>query len=342
MSNHGSIEPVELAMRLEDSVPNARAVLQLACDQGAIAYDQVLQIYYLPPKISSQQARLGELEAKIESGLKAFCDVGEALREIQKDGLYKQLEYSTFEEYCLSRWGMKRDYAYKIIAAAEVMRNLYTIVDIGNPCAIVHTLPTNEAQVRPLTRLKTRDQQRDVWAEAVSTAPNGKITASHVQRTAQKHRIRQQKKSKNSASSHQESYNQGDLVLIQTRYDAEGEQKSHNGCIAVMISVGSTGGTIEVETKGERIRYMADDTKPIENPADKLREAVELLNKLYKREDLHRSHRAALQQYWQWLNLDEQDLDLVSHIWELYHTEKGNPENIRARVAEHFILSDRA
>jgi len=41
------------------------------------------------------------------------------------------------------------------------------------------TLPDNEAQARPLSQLEP-DQQREVWQEAVKTAPNGKITGAHV------------------------------------------------------------------------------------------------------------------------------------------------------------------
>src|SRR5258707_1813864 len=42
------------------------------------------------------------------------------------------------------------------------------------------TLPTNEGQARPLIGLEP-PQQRDVWQEAVETAPNGKLTAAHVE-----------------------------------------------------------------------------------------------------------------------------------------------------------------
>jgi hypothetical protein len=37
-------------------------------------------------------------------------------------------------------------------------------------------IPTNEAQVRPLTDLEP-EQQREVWLQAVDSAPMGKVTA---------------------------------------------------------------------------------------------------------------------------------------------------------------------
>jgi hypothetical protein len=48
-------------------------------------------------------------------------------------------------------------------------------------------LPANEAQVRPLTSL-TPDAQRAAWTEAVQTAPNGKLTAAHVEQVVEQYK----------------------------------------------------------------------------------------------------------------------------------------------------------
>jgi hypothetical protein len=45
-------------------------------------------------------------------------------------------------------------------------------------------LPANERQVRPLTALPSQEQPQ-AWAKAVSTAPNGKVTAFHVARVVE-------------------------------------------------------------------------------------------------------------------------------------------------------------
>ena len=65
---------------------------------------------------------------------------------------------------------MARNYANKLILAAVVVANLGTTVPI----------PTNEAQVRPLTDLEP-EQQRKVWLQAVNNAPMGKVTALNVE-----------------------------------------------------------------------------------------------------------------------------------------------------------------
>ena len=66
---------------------------------------------------------------------------------------------------------MSRFYAHRLIEAAEVTTNL---LPIGNK------LPISEYQARPLTSLSP-EAQREVWERAVETAPDGKITAAHVQ-----------------------------------------------------------------------------------------------------------------------------------------------------------------
>lgn len=51
----------------------------------------------------------------------------------------------------------------------------------------VQTLPANEAQARPLTSFPA-EQQAEVWQEAVETAPAGKLTGAHVERTVARFR----------------------------------------------------------------------------------------------------------------------------------------------------------
>jgi len=43
-------------------------------------------------------------------------------------------------------------------------------------------LPFNESMIRPLTSLEP-DQQVKIWQEAVSSAPDGRVTAKHVANT---------------------------------------------------------------------------------------------------------------------------------------------------------------
>ena len=97
---------------------------------------------------------LPHYEAVIERGLKTFCEVGEALLAIRDGRLYRQ-DYSTFEDYCISRWGLARSRAYQLMDAAEVVGTLRmsTIVDI---------LPATESQARPLVALLPTEQVEEI------------------------------------------------------------------------------------------------------------------------------------------------------------------------------------
>lgn len=115
---------------------------------------------------------LAECEARIERALDtSIQEAWPALVVIRDQRLYRTT-HATFEEYCRDRWRISRAHAYRMIEAARVVENLSPMGDI----------PTSERQVRPLAAL-TPEQQRVAWVEAVATAPNGKPTGAHVERT---------------------------------------------------------------------------------------------------------------------------------------------------------------
>jgi len=123
-------------------------------------------------ELSLEEAdELRRCEQIVERGLKTFFEVGKALMRVRDLRLYRA-EYATFQDYCTQRWSMDRTYAHRLIDAASVRQNLLPIGNTG--------LPDNEAQVRPLARLKNPEQQRDAWERAVTTAV-GRITAAHVE-----------------------------------------------------------------------------------------------------------------------------------------------------------------
>jgi len=69
---------------------------------------------------------------------------------------------------------MERRHAYRLMDAAQAVEN----VSLGT-----QILPTSERQARPLTKLEP-ELQPVAWQRAVETAPNGKVTAAHVEATA--------------------------------------------------------------------------------------------------------------------------------------------------------------
>jgi len=123
---------------------------------------------------TKETAELERLETVIADNLMALYEVGKALLYIRDRKLYRE-SHRTFEDYCRDKWGMSRDYSYKLIAASEVVDN----VDHGIQ------KPTSECQARPLVSLPP-EQQQEVWQEAVETAPKGKVTAKHVAEVVEK------------------------------------------------------------------------------------------------------------------------------------------------------------
>jgi hypothetical protein len=99
--------------------------------------------------------RLNALEQMIDKRRRSFYQIGKALREIRDERLYRELLYDTFEQYLKKRWDMGRSQAYRLIEASRVIDNLSPIGDI---------LPQNEAQSRPLRKLKPVDQRR-LWQD---------------------------------------------------------------------------------------------------------------------------------------------------------------------------------
>jgi hypothetical protein len=128
-------------------------------------------------EVENNRQRLDKLETIIRQSLQTFIDVGRALLEVRDRKLYELRNYATFETYCRHHLEISRQRGYQLMDAAEVVKNLSTAVDTP--------VPTNEAQARELTDLKP-EQQREVWNEALKTAPSGKLTAGHVRQTRTK------------------------------------------------------------------------------------------------------------------------------------------------------------
>jgi hypothetical protein len=137
--------------------------------------------------LEEQHLRL-QLERKVE---RSFYECGKALMELRNKRLYRST-HKTFEQYCQSRFGFTRRNINYLIAGSEVVDNLLAGTigsqiqiedDLGTNCSQI--LPTNECQVRPLTKLEP-DQQREVWQQAVEKAgnkvPSGRIVKDVVQR----------------------------------------------------------------------------------------------------------------------------------------------------------------
>jgi len=135
--------------------------------------------------LPGEAEQLKACEEIIERGLKIFLEVGFALISIRDRRLYRA-EFDTWEEYCQERFAITARRATQLCAASETVRNLKLNASNRNTCSDL-VLPANEAQARPLSGLPP-EEQHAAWEEAVKTAPNGRVTARHVEQIVQKRR----------------------------------------------------------------------------------------------------------------------------------------------------------
>lgn len=113
-------------------------------------------------------AELQVCEGALDNARLAFAAAGKALATVQQARLYRN-QYDTFEQYTEERWGMGRQYAYRLIAAWPLAARLSPIGD-----------KLSESHVRELLPLaKDHGEDTAVTAyETVTTARNGaRVTA---------------------------------------------------------------------------------------------------------------------------------------------------------------------
>lgn len=114
--------------------------------------------------------RLLKLETQIGRNQECFYKIGQALKEIRDNSLYKQALFESFETYTRQRWDMGKAYAYRLIRSYEVIYNLSPIGD---------KLPANESQVRPLTQLDSIEQRR-TWKAIINSGME--LTARNIKK----------------------------------------------------------------------------------------------------------------------------------------------------------------
>lgn len=129
----------------------------------------------------AEERDLALCESRIREGLEAAQDARKSLLEISERRLYRA-QFGTFEEYCEKRWAFSARRGWQFIAWADVEKDL-----VSAPGPAPAALPSTESQARPLTSVEP-EKRREVWDQAVASAPAGKVTAKHVQAAVRKHK----------------------------------------------------------------------------------------------------------------------------------------------------------
>ncbi|MBW4616385.1 MAG: hypothetical protein KME21_24540 [Desmonostoc vinosum HA7617-LM4] len=235
------------------------------------------------PELTEQEQSLRlHLERKVE---RAFFEAGKALMELRDRRLYRST-HRTFEDYCRERFGFSRRQPYHLMEAAVIFDNLVAKCERS-----VHILPTNEWQVRPLTKLDP-DTQPEAWQQAVESAkgkvPSHRIVKDVVQRIMERTKV-------------PNTYQLGEVCQILAKDNPS--LRGKGGCWAIVSHVGEFSCTVRVwdgeltvglqylksfnylESKCQQMQFLCDGCANVKD---------ERLSRLRGNENLEDAARAVL------------------------------------------------
>ena len=117
--------------------------------------------------------RLEELETTIRQGMESFMTVGTAICEIREKKLWRQRNYSSFEDYFKSEFKISKAHGYRLMNHAKICKQLG-----------VSPSEVPEKVVRPLSAIKDESALRQVWKAATADSngdrPSGSIVKEKV------------------------------------------------------------------------------------------------------------------------------------------------------------------
>lgn len=114
---------------------------------------------------------------QVRNGLRNFMTLGEALKEIRDQQLYRYGGYKTFDDCCHAEWKISAQHAARLIAAFDTANE---IGPVGQQLS--------ERQLRPLTQLPP-----DVLSDAVEEALSDGGSTEAFEKAAAKRRPRKKK-----------------------------------------------------------------------------------------------------------------------------------------------------
>ena len=158
--------PTKARAKKEASRCEATLALEVTADAQAIQYSAAadeLSSGCDSPMTVTEEARYDELNAVVHRHKDACRELWLALQVIHDQRLYRK-KYKSFKEYCKKEHGFGRSHGYRMIEAAEVVKEVSLT---GDPTSI-----TNVHQALTIKKAKQRERQRDTApAERVVDAP---------------------------------------------------------------------------------------------------------------------------------------------------------------------------
>lgn len=178
---------------MKTDLPKSDFAVSLA-EAHAVLTSDSLTTYAVPPdsalpqhstdvnKDEAKSQRFKKLDAIVRAGIRAQFDSGFAFLEIRRDELWREADYSSWNDYCATMIELGRNYVNRLIRFAEITQE---IIDLGPPATADGKLilPACESQIRPLKRLPDRKSRSKAWGLAVKRAggmPTAKIVNEFV------------------------------------------------------------------------------------------------------------------------------------------------------------------
>lgn len=133
---------------------------------------------------------MGEAEAR--SCVRAINRSLEHARDLLLD-LYERegwraLSYRSWRDCVKAEFGQNQATLYRQLQAAQIERD---ISQFAKPTSALDVkwsrIPIPDSHLRPLAVLDTPEERREVWAEAVATAPDGHVTERHIRLVVTRH-----------------------------------------------------------------------------------------------------------------------------------------------------------
>jgi hypothetical protein len=112
-----------------------------------------------------------------------------------------------------------------------------------------------------------------------------------------------------------ETFQCGDIVMIQCPRDAEIEQRLYNGCWGVVTEVRIS---LEVVSKGQRVWFLKSDVSLVDNPSSVLRDVAAKINALFSSENLDDLDRHILDFYVRRLRFSDKQLERLEYLGKVY------------------------
>ena len=223
------------------------------------------------PEVNKRQSLMNKAEARhcVEAIKKHAVSLRQLLVELEDRGGWFVLGYGSITACLVSEFKNSKPVLVRELKVGRIEKH-HLQVPIGTYL---------ESQLRPLSKLFSKQQYQPTIAKAHQLAGDSRLTVTHVAQAVDEvlNPTRFVKRTNLS------KYKAGDLVRIQCQTGALPEQRTWDDCWAIVQSTGNIS-CVRVLVGNKEVDYMADDLDWNDNSDARLRDTCERLLVLWQTE----------------------------------------------------------